>query len=498
MAAITSFLAVALDATVSLVTSPSKRGGLPCANLFWTGWSPDYEDHTIPQKCRRTCGSGACIIIILPGHTPTVRHPDTGTCGNGTPNPYPTGGTHTHTTLNLHIHLQSVKEIPQCGISNVKEDLDKARTELAQFPEGGIAACRLVSIKVWTLLRIPRGLVFTVADFYTRHYLTNVSPSAISWIGGINAFLTAGLGLVSGTLYDRGYLYVQPPRALCALDANLRSYHLLIGGSLLQSFILFVLSLTQPGQYYEGIGLGIAQGILYVPTLAVVSHYFRQRRTLAMCLVATGTSLGSVVHPIMLNNLFDRVGFANDVRISATFVSVLLLVACVLVRTRLEPPKYPASYLSVGKGIFHDVPYCLMCVGNSETFSFYSLVILNGGSLIGRLSTGFIAPRIGVPRLMIITTAAERDFHSRHDRSGPRPDGRGIRGDLWVFCWHFDPSELGARMGVGFTMTGFDGLFSALLTEQYKWWKPSLFSGSHRMFVGGGDATRASTSGTLG
>ena len=33
------------------------------------------------------------------------------------------------------------------------------------------------------------------------------------------------------------------------------------------------------------------------------------------------------------------------------------------------------------------------------------LVLLNGGSLIGRLSTGFIASYVGVPRLMIIVTA---------------------------------------------------------------------------------------------
>lgn len=34
------------------------------------------------------------------------------------------------------------------------------------------------------------------------------------------------------------------------------------------------------------------------------------------------------------------------------------------------------------------------------------LVLLNGGSFIGRLSTGFIAPYVGVPRLMIVSTAA--------------------------------------------------------------------------------------------
>jgi len=66
----------------------------------------------------------------------------------------------------------------------------------------------------------------------------------------------------------------------------------------------------------------------------------------------------------MLNYLINRsVGFANGVRISAAFVSVLLLIACVLMRTRLEPPENPASYLSVGKGIVHDLPFCIMCIG---------------------------------------------------------------------------------------------------------------------------------------
>lgn len=114
----------------------------------------------------------------------------------------------------------------------------------------------------------------------------------------------------------------------------------------------------------QGICLGLAQGIVYVPSMAVVSHYFSRRRTLAMSLVAAGSSLGAIIHPIMLNNLFNRgVGFANGVRISAAFLSVLLLIACLLIRTRLEPPKNPTNYLSVGKGILHDLPFCMMCVG---------------------------------------------------------------------------------------------------------------------------------------
>jgi hypothetical protein len=73
-----------------------------------------------------------------------------------------------------------------------------------------------------------------------------------SWIGSANAFLTASLGLVAGTLYDRGYLYVPTTSGVVRHSMLIvSSYHLLIGGSLLQSFTLFMLSLTKPGQYYQ-------------------------------------------------------------------------------------------------------------------------------------------------------------------------------------------------------------------------------------------------------
>ncbi|KAF8557262.1 MFS general substrate transporter [Imleria badia] len=405
--------------------------------------------------------------------------------------------------------IQTITEIPPCGISHEKEGLDKAGTEPIQFPEGGTAAwCMVIGCALVQFCGFGYTTSFGVyQDFYTLHYLTNESTSAISWIGGTNAFLTTGCGLVAGALFDRGYFY-----------------HLLIGGSLLQSFTLFMLSLTQPGQYYQiflvqGVGLGIAQGLLYVPTMAVVSHYFHQRRTLAMSLAAAGSSLGSVIHPIMLNYLFNRsVGFANGVRISAAFVSALLVSACLLIRTRLEPPKNPANYLSIGKAIIYDVPYCIMCAGlllffigvyyplfylqldsvqhrNSETFSFYSLVLLNGGSLIGRLSTGFIAPYVGVPRLLIISTAVCGILILGMIGLNRVPTVVVI-GTIYGYfagvCIALlaplmalltsDISELGARMGIAMAILGFGSLVAgpiagALLTSQYKWWQPSLFSG---------------------
>ncbi|KAG8217834.1 major facilitator superfamily domain-containing protein [Butyriboletus roseoflavus] len=403
---------------------------------------------------------------------------------------------------------QTAREVRPHDVSDTKH-VDKADGDLVRFPEGGTAAwCTVIGAALVQFCGFGYTSSFGVyQDFYTLRYLTNESASAISWVGSVNAFLATGFGPISGALYDRGYFY-----------------HLLIGGSLLQSFTLFMLSLTQPGRYYQiflaqGIGLGIAQGIMYIPTMAVVSHYFRQHRTLAMSLVASGSSFGSIIHPIMLNNLFNRsVGFGNGVRISAAFVSVLLLVACLLMRTRLEPPRHRANYLSVGRGIIHDVPFCIMSVGllcfqigfffplfylqldsvrhgNSETFSFYSLVLLNGGGLIGRLSTGFIAPRVGVPRFMIISTAGCGILILGMIGLSSAPTVVMLGTVYGYFAGVYiallsplmtllttDLSELGARMGIGIAVVGIGSLIGgpvsgALLTSRYKWWQPSLFSG---------------------
>ncbi|KAG2149283.1 major facilitator superfamily domain-containing protein [Suillus clintonianus] len=378
-----------------------------------------------------------------------------------------------------------------------------------EFPEGGLAAW---ATTFGAFLVQLCGFGYTTSfgvyqDFYTQHYLTNETSSAISWIGSLNTFLVTAVGLISGSLYDRGYFY-----------------HLVIAGSLLQSFSLFMLSLSKPDQYYQiflaqGIGLGIASGLVYVPSIAVVSHYFRRRRTLAMTFVASGSSLGAVIHPIMLNNLLNgRLGFGNGVRASAGLVSVLLLIACLCMRTRLDPPITPANYITAARKCIRDAPFLFAIAGGlffqtgfyyplfffqldsikhglSITFSFYSLVILNVSNCVARVTSGFIATFTGVPNLIIVATIS----------GGVLTLGMiGLSSlasvvVLGVMYGYFaglyiamiaplvatltpDLSELGARMGICFFISGFGSLIGtpisgALLTSNYIWWIPALFSG---------------------
>lgn len=85
--------------------------------------------------------------------------------------------------------------------------------------------------------------------------------------------------------------------------------------------------------------------MIYVPSLAIVSHYFVKKRAIAMSIVTAGASLGSVVNPILMNNLLEKtnLGFATATRINAGFTTVTLVVSCVLMKPRLEPPKTHAN-----------------------------------------------------------------------------------------------------------------------------------------------------------
>lgn len=113
----------------------------------------------------------------------------------------------------------------------------------------------------------------------------------------------------------------------------------------------------------QGLALGLGGGMLYVPSVAIVSHYFRRRRNLVMTIVASASSLGAVIHPIMLNNTLYKIGFAKATRASAGLISGMLLLACIFMRTRLPPPESLPNLKGALKKFSQDKAYVACCVG---------------------------------------------------------------------------------------------------------------------------------------
>ncbi|KAG9313185.1 MFS general substrate transporter [Chiua virens] len=392
------------------------------------------------------------------------------------------------------------------------------------FPEGGFAGWA-TALGAFLIQFSTYGYSISFGvyqDFYTQTYITNETASTIAWIGSVNAFLYEIVGLLAGRLYDRGYFY-----------------HLLYGASFLQAFSLFMLSLAHPNNYYQvflaqGIGSGCAAGLLYVPSLAVLSHYFDKRLKQAMTFASSGAYLGAVVHPIMLNNTINgQLGFANGVRASAAFVTGLLLIACLLMRTRLPPSASGADFVVAAKKCSRDSAFIFGCLGLTifvtafyyplfylqldavrhgfgKTFSFYSvcfpfliprlfnadmwmrtrkLVIMNAASFIGQLSSTLLVGFFPVPTLTIIATFCCTvilfGMIGVSTVAGMVVFGilYGYFAGVFIALWSPlmtiltpDLSELGVRMGIICAVMG-PPISGALLTPAYIWWRGAVFNG---------------------
>lgn len=126
-----------------------------------------------------------------------------------------------------------------------------------------------------------RGFTFIFGifeSFYSLTYIPSESPSSLAWIGTIQTALLVIIGILAGPLFDLGAFRM-----------------MLIAGSFLVLLGLFMLSLSTA--YYQiflsqGVCVGIGGGLLYVPSLALVSKSFQRHRTIAMGIVTCGVGLG--------------------------------------------------------------------------------------------------------------------------------------------------------------------------------------------------------------
>ncbi|RDB17265.1 Riboflavin transporter MCH5 [Hypsizygus marmoreus] len=406
----------------------------------------------------------------------------------------------------------------KASLSTLTQEVDNEKGESNEisrapgddFPDGGWRAWSVV-FGVWIFQFCTFGYTNAYGvfnDFYVREYLhENYTSSQISWIGSVQLFLVLSCGLIAGRGFDTGYFY-----------------HLTIGGAFLFIFCLFMLSLSKPEQYYQifltqGLGLGIATGLCYVPGLGLISQYFFRRRAIAMGIAATGSAVGGALHPIMLNRLFHGpVGFHSGVRASAGMCLGLLVLALPLLKPRLPPSRHHSSLLSTFRIFVRDPPYVIMTIGTTITYTglyfpiffvqlnaikngiephlaFYTIAILNAASVLGRIIPSLIVHRVGVFNVVIpcIGSAAILVFCTLvvNNVAGTMIFAilygffsgayAGLIGPMIGSLAKSD-SEIGARMGLCLAVTGFGGLVGtpisgALLSTSFVWWRPIVFAG---------------------
>ena len=85
--------------------------------------------------------------------------------------------------------------------------------------------------------------------------------------------------------------------------------------------------------------------MIFYPAITCLSTWFFKKRATAFGIVASGSSIGGVIFPIMIARLIPRVGFPWTMRIAAFIILGLAVVVNLTVKSRLPPQPRPVSIL---------------------------------------------------------------------------------------------------------------------------------------------------------
>jgi len=216
----------------------------------------------------------------------------------------------------------------------------------ADFPDGGAEAW-LVVFGGWCGLFCTFGLVNCVGvfeEYYVRGPLSSYSSGTISWIPSVQVWAMSFFGVVFGRVFDS-----YGPRWM------------LLVGTLFYVFGLMMTSLAR--EYYQfflaqSVVAAIGSSAVFNSCMASVVSWFFRRRAMAFGIMVSGSSMGGVILPIMMDKMIAQVGFPWAIRAVAFLFLFLLGIACLTVRSRI-PPRPRPLVISEYFGGFREPAYVL-------------------------------------------------------------------------------------------------------------------------------------------
>lgn len=243
--------------------------------------------------------------------------------------------------------------------------------------------------------------------YYSGHLLTNKSNSTISWIGTFTSFLLCASPISWGPIFDMG-----SPRLLVLFGSFCVVFGIMMT-SLCDEFWQLLLA--------QGVVVGVGGGCLFITATSILPSYFSKKRALAMGLAASGSSLGGVLYPIIFSQLQPKVGFGWAVRVIGLIALITLIIPCVVIKPRMKPPGRRKIFdLSILKELPYEVfnlatffgfvgqyiPFFFIeqyAIEHSMSITFWLLIVLNVGSIPGRIVPSLLADKYFHPLHVLAT-----------------------------------------------------------------------------------------------
>jgi MFS transporter, MCT family, aspergillic acid transporter len=226
------------------------------------------------------------------------------------------------------------------------ESHGEKHADFGEAPDGGLAAWSVV-LGAWCVLFCSFGWINSIGTFqsyYETQLLSQYSASTIAWIPSLQIFFM--YAMVSKTTKDEmsGRPFIDRVLLQGPIPGYVFDHYgprwLLIIGSLLHVFGLMMASIST--EYYQillsqGVCSAIGNSLIFQPANSVIPSWFDKKRGAAYGIVTSGSSIGGVVFPIMIQRLIETVGFGWAMRAAAFLILGLLIIANITIRSRVPP-----------------------------------------------------------------------------------------------------------------------------------------------------------------
>lgn len=192
-------------------------------------------------------------------------------------------------------------------------------------------------------------------------------------------------------------------------------------GSFLAVFGLMMLSLAH--EYYaiflsQGVCMGLGFGLLYIPSIALISRSFTHKRGVALGVATSGAPAGGIIYTVLFDRLIAKLSFAWTARIIGFVMLFLFLVAIViLLSSRKEAARSQTNgprklfdtralkdlpfwsftvanvllYLGYIAPFYYIPTYAQTKLHTSRSLASYLLIVAQASSIIGRVVTTLVA-----------------------------------------------------------------------------------------------------------
>ncbi|CAO3621760.1 unnamed protein product [Cunninghamella blakesleeana] len=250
-------------------------------------------------------------------------------------------------------------------------------------------------------------------DYYDRQvFKGNVDSTQLSFVGTIGFCFTGLMGPVSQILASKiGTKWV-----------------MLLGSILMTAGLILASFSDQVWHLYmtQSIIYGIGAAILNIVSMSITPQWFEKRRALAMGVMMSGSGLGGLATPFIMNELNETLGGAWCYRILGMITFVISMIATLLIKDKKQAAEKMIQFKDIiDLSVCKDSKFIIWVVaGNLSMMGYYipafylpshatklgfkpaqgsSLVaVFSAVNIVGRVISGYIGDQVGVVNINIL------------------------------------------------------------------------------------------------